>query len=330
LQYRKLGETDIEVSAVAFGAWALVGGFNWGDQDEEDSLAALRAAYDAGVTLFDTAEGYGNGRSEELIGQALHNVRDQIVIATKASSGHLAPDQLRQSCERSLRALRTDRIDLYQVHWPNREIPVEDTLPTLEELKEQGKIRAYGISNFGKKDLSDCLACKYKVCSNQMSYSLLFRAIEYEVQPLCEREQISILCYSALMQGLLTGKFANADEVPEDRARTRHFAGSRPHARHGEEGAESQTFEAIADINRIAKDLGEPMADVSIAWLLAQRGVTSAIVGGRNADQARRNAHAADLVLEQEVIQQLSLATDSLKDYLGDNADMWQGMSRIQ
>jgi len=115
MQYRKLGKTDIEISAVAFGAWAIVGGFNWGDQDEQDSLDALRAAYDAGITLFDTAEWYGNGKSEELIGQVLHDVRDKIVIASKVSPEHLASDLLRQSCERSLRALRTVRIDLYQM-----------------------------------------------------------------------------------------------------------------------------------------------------------------------------------------------------------------------
>jgi len=162
-----------------------------------------------------------------------------------------------------------------------------------------------------------------------MAYNLLARAIEYDILPLCEREQISILCYCSLMQGLLTGKFANADEVPEDRARTRHFSGSRPQARHGEEGAEILTFETIARIKKIAKELGEAVSDVSIAWLLAQPGVDSAIVGGRNADQAQRNAHAADLILEHDVIQQLSLATDPLKEYLGKNADLWAGESRI-
>ena len=141
---------------------------------------------------------------------------------------------------------------------------------------------------------------------------------------------MSILCYSSLMQGLLTGKFATVIDVPEDRARTRHYSGSTPNARHGEAGAEAQTFEAIAKIKKIADDLGEPMADVSVAWLLAQPGVTSAIVGGRNADQARRNARAADLVLEDDVIKKLSLATDSLKGALGNNADMWQGESRIR
>lgn len=185
------------------------------------------------------------------------------------------------------------------------------------------------VSNVGARDLSEFLASPYKICSNQMAYSLLFRAIEYEIRPLCEREQISILCYTPMMQGLLTGKFATADDVPEDRARTRHFSGSRPHASHGETGAERQTFEAIARIKKIANALGEPMADVSIAWLLAQPGVTSAMVGGRNADQARRNARAADLVLEPDVIQQLSLATDPLKEYFGNNADLWQGLSRI-
>ena len=167
MQYRKLGRTDIEVSTVAFGAWGIAGGSNWGEQEKTDSLAALRAAHDSGVTLFDTAEGYENGKSEELIGEALQDVRDEIVIATKASRGHLAPDQLRQACQRSLRALRTDRIDLYQVHWPSRKVPVEDSLATLEDLRQQGKIREYGVSNFGTQDLSEYLACTDRICSNQ-------------------------------------------------------------------------------------------------------------------------------------------------------------------
>lgn len=330
MQYRKLGQTDIQVSTVAFGAWAIIGGNNWGHQDEKDSLAALRAAYQSGVTLFDSAEGYGNGKSEELIGRALSDVRDRIVIATKVSSSHLAPDDLRQACERSLRALRTDRIDLYQLHWPGRETPfAEDTRATLEELKQQGKIRAYGVSNFGKQDLDVCFSGGCKICSNQLAYSLLFRAIEYEIQPVCVRERLSILCYSSLMQGLLTGKFARADNVPENRARTRHFSSARPNARHGEEGAEKLTFETIAYLKKIAEELKQPLANVSIAWLLAQPGVTSAIVGARNADQARRNARAADLVLEPAVLQRLSAVTEKLKNCIGANADMWQAESRI-
>lgn len=330
MRYCRLGKTDIEVSNVAFGCWAIVGGFNWGLQDEKDSLAALRAAYEAGFTFFDTAEGYGDGNSEKLLAKALSDVRDKIVIASKVSQNHFAPDDLRSACERSLRNLSTDRIDLYQLHWPNRNIPVEKTFGILEDLKNEGKIRAYGVSNFGEKDFGQSLDAAYSVASNQLAYSLLFRAIEYEILPFCVSRGISVLCYSSLMQGLLTGKFAAADDVPDDRMRTRHYSSHRPQTRHGEDGAEKETFAAIAQIRKIAEELGEPMADVSLAWLLAQEGVTSVIAGGRNPDQARRNARAGDLVLPEDVIKRLSLVTEDIKCKFGANADMWQHESRIR
>lgn len=330
MQYRKLAKTDIEVSTVAFGCWAIVGGFNWGPQDEQDSLAALRAAYESGVTFFDTAEGYGNGYSEQLIAKALGDVRDNMVIATKVSPNHFAPEELHAACERSLRNLKTDRIDLYQLHWPNHDIPIGDTLAILEELKTAGKIRAYGVSNFGPRDLNDLLQTSYSISSNQLAYNLLFRAIEHEIQPICVQADTSILCYSPILQGLLAGKFANADEVPDDRARTRHFTGTRPQARHGEAGAESETFAAIDKIRQIANEIGQPMADVSLAWLLQQPAVTSVITGGRNVEQARLNVRAGDLTLPADVVHCLSEVTEPLKQQLGTNADMWQNPSRMR
>lgn len=330
MQYRKLGKTDIEVSTVAFGCWAIIGGFNWGYQDEKDSLNALRMTYEEGVTFFDTAEGYGNGRSEQLLSKALSSVRNEIIIATKVSPHHFAEKALIAACERSLRNLHTDRIDLYQLHWADRNIPIGDTLNVLEKLREEGKIRFYGVSNFGPQDISECLDANYSVSSNQLAYNLLFRAIEYEIQSLCTKEDISILCYSPLMQGLLTGKFVTADDVPEDRSRTRHFSCSRLYAHHGEDGAETETFAAVAQIRRIAEESGESMADISLAWLLAQPGVISVIAGGRNPDQARCNTHAADIVLPEDIIERLSSVTESLKKTLGPNPDMWQGESRVR
>jgi len=330
MQYRKLGRTDIDVSTVAFGCWAIVGGFTWGDQDEADSLAALRAAHDAGVTFFDTAEGYGGGASEQLLGRALGDVRDGIVIASKASRSHHQPDDLREACERSLQNLGTDRIDLYQLHWPNWDVPFAETVGILDELKAAGKILSYGVSNFGPRDLGDILATGCPIQSNQVAYNLLFRAVEYDIQPICVREGIGILCYSPMMQGLLTGKFASPDDVPADRARTRHYSCDRPDARHGEPGAEAETFAAIAAVREVAEGLGAPMADVSLAWLLAQDAVTCVIAGGRNAAQATANAAAADLVLPQDALDRLTAATEGLKQALGPNADMWQTESRIR
>jgi len=330
MKFRKLGKTNIKVSTVSFGCWAIIGGFNWGHQEKKDSLDALCAAYDSGINFFDTAEAYGEGYSEQLIAEALGKKRDQIIIASKASPPHFTRAKLRQACERSLRNLRTDYLDLYQLHWPNWDVPIQETLETLGALRQEGKIRAYGVSNYGPQDLKECLQTDFEICSNQMSYSLLFRAVEYQVLPLCRDNQISILCYSPIMQGLLTGKFNSIEEVPEDRQRTRHFSDSRTEARHKEEGAEKETLEAVAQIRKISEDTGISMTSLSIAWLLSQPSVATAIVGGRNAAQVKENAMAADADPAPETKERLSLATEKLKKKMGRNLDMWESESRIR
>ncbi len=329
MKYAKLGRTDIRVSEICMGCWALVGGDYWGRQEEADSLAAVRAALDAGINFFDTAEGYGAGLSEEILGKALAGRRREAVIATKVSRGHLSVDEIPKACEASLARLGTDRIDLYQIHWPSREVPLPETIGALQRLREAGKVRAVGVSNFGPGDMDDLLAAG-RAESNQLPYSLLWRAIEFEIAPKCVAGEVGILSYSSLMQGLLTGKFKTADEVPEYRARTRHFSGDRPRARHGGPGCEQETFAAVERVRAIAGRAGRPMADVSIAWLLAQPGVTSVIVGVRNPEQAARNARAADLVLPPEAIDELTAATEPLKKALGPNPDMWMTESRYR
>lgn len=330
MKYRILGKTDISISTVSFGCWSIVGGFNWGYQDKKDSLEALSAAYDAGINFFDTAEVYGNGYSERLIAEALGRKRNDIVIASKVIPKNFQPEKLRAACERSLRHLRTSWIDLYQLHWPNWNIPVAETLEVLEDLKTQGKIRAYGVSNFGPKDLTECLESGYAICSNQMAYNLLFRAVEDEVLPLCEQNDISVLAYSPLMQGFLTGKFFSINDVPDDRRRTRHFSSSHPETHHQEEGAEKETLDAVSKIRNIAEDYGVSMTALSIAWLLEQPSVASAIVGGRNAAQVKENAEAADVTCDQEMLTRLSRAAEELKEKLGKNLDMWESSTRIK
>lgn len=313
---------------MGMGCWAIVGDSTWGPQDAAATEAAIKAALDAGVNFFDTAEAYGDGFSEEILGRMFAGMREEVIIASKASPSHHAPAALRASCEASLRRLRTDYLDLYQLHWPSREVPFADTWETLMALVQEGKVRAAGVSNFGRQDLTKLLACGVPA-SNQLCYNMLFRAIEFEIQPLCVEHGISILCYSPLMQGLLTGKFSHADEVPEGRARTRHFSKDRPQARHSEEGAEEETFTAIRRVRAISDRLGLPMADVALAWLLAQPAVATVIAGMRNAEQAKENARAADLELPADVVAELSEVTQALRDKLGPNADMWQTESRI-
>src|SRR5690606_37678988 len=181
----KLPHTDIEITRLIFGCWAIVGGFNWGPQDERDSLEAIKEAYAQGINCFDTAEAYGDGYSENLLAKALQGKRKEIIIASKVGPMDFSPARLIQACERGLKNLKTDYIDLYQLHWPNPEIPLEETLGALQQLKDSGKIRAYGVSNFGNQSLDICKQSGFKVSSNQMAYNLLFRAIEFSILPQC-------------------------------------------------------------------------------------------------------------------------------------------------
>jgi myo-inositol catabolism protein IolS len=264
-----------------------------------------------------------------VLGRALKGRRHEAVIATKVSRGNLTHDGVIEACEGSLRRLQTDVIDLYQIHWPSRTVPLEGTMAALQKLQDQGKVRAIGACNFGVRDLSDLLGIG-RVETNQLPYSLLWRAIEYEIQPKCVKAGLGILCYSPLMQGLLTGKYASPDEVPKGRARTRLFSEDRPGARHCEAGCEAEAFAAIGEIGRISGEIGEPMASVAVAWLLRRPGVTSVIAGARRPDQIKQTAQAADLALSPGIIGQLAGATDEVKRILGPNPDMWQSESRFR
>jgi myo-inositol catabolism protein IolS len=163
-----------------------------------------------------------------------------------------------------------------------------------------------------------------------MAYSLLARGVEYEVVPICAEHGVGMLCYSPLAQGLLTGRYTSADEVPAERARTRHFASTRPQARHGEPGFEAETFDAIRNVKRVCDEIGQSMADVALAWLLHQPTVTSVLAGASRPDQIVQNARAAAIRLSSDVLKKLDEATRAVKEKMGPNPDMWQSASRIR
>jgi aryl-alcohol dehydrogenase-like predicted oxidoreductase len=279
---------------------------------------------DCGVNFFDSAEAYGNGYSEELIGEALTDVRSKIIIASKVATGHLGAADLRAACEASLKRLATDYIDIYYIHWPSRTVPLAETIGALNKLRDEGKIRHIGLSNFGVGDLTDVLQHGQFIV-NELPYNLLWRAIEDEIIPMCARHRISITAYMPLMQGLLTGKFATVEDVPPMRSRTRHFSPQRSEqSRHGEPGAEEETFAAIAAIRGICTQAGLPMAQAAMAWLLHKQSVASVIVGVRNPQQVVANVSAASLRLSPDMVRALDQATEPLKRKLGPNPDMWQ------
>ena len=322
MQLRQLGNSSLMVSPIGVGFWGIVGGDYWGEQDESDTINTVHAALDAGINFIDTAEGYGDGYSEEMLGRALKGRRSEAIIATKVSQSNLAPADLRAACERSLKRLDTDYIDLYQVHWPRWDVPFGDTMSALLELQNAGKIRVIGVSNFGKLDMPDMLNCE-RYEANQLPYSLLWRAVEYDIQPQCVEHNIDILPYSPLNQALLTGRYRSADEMPFSRTRTRHFRGDRQDSRHGTAGFEDETFAALEAIRQISADINQEMVHVALAWLLHKPAVTSVLAGARNPEQVESNLIAGNLSLSDETMKRLDEATADLKAKLGPEPDMW-------
>jgi myo-inositol catabolism protein IolS len=329
MQYQMFGQSGLRVSTYALGCWPFAGGSFWGDQDDATSIATVHAALDAGINFFDTAEAYEAGTSERVLGQALAGKRDRAIIATKVAPNHLTAAEVVTACERSLGYLQTDYIDLYLIHWPNWKVPLAETVGALEKLKQEGKIRAIGVCNFGVQDTTDILQL-HPIVTNQLPYSLLWRVIEREILPVCRLNEIGLMCYSPLAQGLLTGRYASADEVPAGIARTRYYASHRSDGTHGEAGCEEEVFAALATIKTIADELGQPMAAVSLAWLRQQPGVTSILVGARTPQEVALNLPALDLTLSDDMVCALSAATEPVKAKLGNNPDMWLVPSRMR
>ncbi len=325
MEKRTCGKSGIQLSVLGIGCWSFGGGEYWGVQEESDVRAVVHAALDYGINYFDTAEGYNEGRSEASLGKALKGRRHEAIIGTKISPSNTEPSVLRAHCEDSLRRLQTDYIDLYMVHWPITEYSVEEAFATLMALQSEGKIRSIGVSNFGVRQLSEALATGVEIDVDQLCYNLLSRAIEVEVLPLCRRQQIGVLGYMPLLQGTLTGKYRTADGVPAARARTRHFRGDRPGARHGEAGAEEETFQAVDGIRAIALQEGVPMGQLALAWAMAKPGIACMLAGTRNSSQLRENIQACSFSLSPEVVAQLDALTEPLLRKLGSNPDYYQG-----
>lgn len=295
MEYTQLAN-GLKVSNITFGCWELGGG-QWEKASDEVNLAVLAEALALGINSFDTAEGYGNGHSEEILGQALAGKRDQAIVATKVSPDHLAADDVRAAVERSLKRLGTDYLDIYYVHWPNAAIPLAETMRALRLLKDEGSIRAIGVSNFSLPQLKEAMAV-VPVDVIQPEYSLLCRDIEEDVVPYCREHRIGILSYSSVAKGILTGAyhFGHGTVAASDfRANRRLFL--------------SEHLEAaeplVENIRTIARNHDVSMAQVAIAWLLAQPQMSSAIVGTQSVEHLRDNVRAVALRLTKDEIQSL-------------------------
>jgi len=314
---RSLGASDIQITPILMGTWQA-GKKSWVGIEDEESIQAIRAAVEAGITTIDTAEIYGGGHSEQIVAKAVSDIRDQLVYASKVFANHLQYDQVIEACDRSLSNLNTDYIDLYQIHWPsgsfNSEVvPIEETMKALNKLKEDGKIRAIGVSNFSRAQL-EAAASYGRIDSLQPPYSLFWRKVENDAAPYCIENNISILGYSPLAQGLLTGKFGLEHQFAKEDNRSANTLFQ------GENYQRAQY--ALKQLQPIAQAHNCTLAQLSLAWLIAQP-QTNAIAGARNAEQAKANAQAAQVKLSNSEIQEIDQIGRQVTDYLDSNPVMW-------
>ena len=303
MKYTNLGRSGITISRITHGCMELGGG-PWETQADEHNIALLHTAFDHGVTTFDTAESYGGGHSEEVVGRAFRGMRDRVVLCTKVSREHLHKADVIAACEGSLRRLGTDYIDLYQIHWPDADTPIEESMEALLKLQKQGKIRYIGVSNFDVPLLERTLGCG-QIVSTQPQYSLLERDIEKDVLPFCREKNLGVLSYGSLGAGVLTGKFKEPPKPEEGDKR----AGFYPFF---EEPFWSKTQELLKTLREIADAHGKPVAHVSINWVSQQPGMTSALTGSKNVDQAIMNAEAGDWDLTAEELAAIDAAYDRI------------------
>jgi aryl-alcohol dehydrogenase-like predicted oxidoreductase len=292
MQTRRLGSQGPEITVIGYGAWEA-GGADWGPNESEDAvIAAMHAALDAGIGWIDTAEVYGSGVSETLVGRAVAGRRDDLLIFTKVApapeGSGFRPEQVRAACDASLGRLGTDHIDLYQLHWPDDTgVPLEDTWGAMAELVEAGKVRHVGVSNFDREQIERCEAIRH-VDSLQPEFSML-ALDERDLIAWCGQSGVGVISYSPLGAGLLTGAIAPGTEFSD-------WRGGQT------EGYLADLDRSLATVERlrpVADRLGISLSQLALAWNIAQPGVTGAIAGSRNPEHVRANAAAGDSVLDE-------------------------------
>ena len=303
----KLGRSGIKVSRLGLGAWQA-GGKQWGeDVRDRDCIAAIMRANELGVNLVDTAEVYGNGHSEEVVGRAVEKIgRDNIVVATKVAGSHLRRDDVLKACEASLKRLGIDSVDLYQVHWPSvwEQVPLSETMKALEKLHNDGKIRAIGVSNFAVRDLEEARSAlsATDIVSNQVQYSMIHREIEKEVLPYCQKEGITVLAWGPLGEGALTGKYSKRRR-PKDQVREGHSF-FRP-----------DNIESINRLVRVLEEVGgkrgKSPAQIALNWLTTNDCVVP-IPGAKNPKQVEENAGAGGWSLTREELSRIERALSTV------------------
>jgi len=310
MRTRRLGKTNLELTVIGFGSWAIGGGgskISWGPQDDSESIAAIKKALDLGINWVDTAAIYGLGHSEEIVGKAIKGISKRPIIATKCGlvwdekkniTNRLKRESIKNEAEASLKRLDVDVIDLYQIHWPIPDEDIEEGWEAMAQLVKEGKVRYIGVSNFNVSQMKRAQSI-YPIASLQPPYSMLKRDVEEDIFPFCRQNSIGIVVYSPMQKGLLTGKITRerVTNFPEDDHRRNDPDFNEPLI--------SFNLELVDKLVPIARKHNKTLAQLAIAWVLRRPEVTSAIVGARRPDQIAETVLAGDWILPQEDIDNI-------------------------
>ncbi|GFS14848.1 aldo/keto reductase [Elysia marginata] len=313
--------TDLKVSPICLGTWqfndsAQTITSTWPPQTAEDSKAIVDKCLELGINFFDTAEAYDN--SEKVLGKALEGRRQDVVVASKfgfrkgSETSPYSAQQIDEAITRSLINLQTNYLDILQIHYPRFVKDTNETIAELERQKSLGRIRYYGLSNYGPKNIKKFMEAGGKPVVNQIGYNLLWRSPEHAMIPDSRKYGINLLAYSPLQQGLLTGKFSQLSNVPEGRRRGKLFSkDSTPLAIHGQDGCEKEVDEALKKLSEICKSANIPMSTAALSWILQQDGIEVAIVGASSPQQIVENCKIVQL--QNDVLRQMTEATEAVK-----------------
>lgn len=312
LQSVQIGSIPGISSVIGLGGWVF-GGVNWGEQSDNDSLDAIKAAFERGITHYDTAQSYGKGHSEELLGRALKGVRQKVFISSKMM--FTPKEKVESSILASLRRLKTDYIDLYYIHWPKKNADLEGMMEGLMIAREKGLIRGIGVSNFSVEQIEKLLRIG-SIDAHQFCYNLLWRWPEQNIIPFCIQKGISIVTYSSIAQGILTGKFPREIEfLPGDHRKDTVLF---------DKELWPAVYEGVEQFKTIAMLSGRSLLDLAIRWVLKRQGVTTVLIGARNSKQVELNAKSLEGEIDSKYLDQLTEISDLIKKGIPDTGNIFR------
>lgn len=312
LETKPIGSIDFAPTVLALGCWVF-GGNQWGGQEDQDSISAMQAALDAGITHFDTARAYGGGRSEKLVGEFLKNANKRIFLATK--TGTAPKDKTLEAINDSLVRLQTDCIDLFYIHWPRQGVDLRPTMEALEQARTEGKIRAVGVSNFSIEQMQQVMEVGV-IDAHQFCYNLFWRWDEKDIIPFCVENKIAVVTYSSIAQGILTGKFGPNPTFPQGDGRAKMVM--------FEPDVWPHVYQGVEQLKKIAQKANRPLTHLAIRWINAQPGISSILVGARNAKQLEENVAAMAGEIAPAIFEEMTAVSDEVIKHIPDTGNIFR------